>query len=175
MKIVRNKGSINIFLLLFLLLIIAGVGTASYLLGSQKLQIKWNDLKNSSANSTPIPSPSSVPGCGNTNSNNGWNIYKNEKYGFQISYPNTYQALDDKNNLYGWPNAVVLLYNGGQAYDIAIEVWNTQAEYQKKYVLEDGLTVKKVGDKYITLWDATREEGNSDVIATFTLIDKTEE
>ena len=62
-----------------------------------------------------------------------WQTYTNEEYGFQFSYPDEFEALDDENNLYGWPNAVVLLYQGGQAYDIPVEVWDSESEYQQAY------------------------------------------
>src|SRR3972149_11411616 len=63
----------------------------------------------------------------------GWETYTNDKYGFEISYPANYKALDDKDNLYGWPDAVVLIYSGGQSYDLPIEVWDTKTEYEAKY------------------------------------------
>src|SRR4030042_2813697 len=52
----------------------------------------------------------------------GWLTYANSQYGFSISYPEDYKALSDQNNLYGWPNGLVLFYKGGQSYDIAVEV-----------------------------------------------------
>lgn len=99
-----------------------------------------------------------------------WLTYKNNKYGFEIMYPKTYQALDDKDSLYGWPNGVVLLYNGGQSYDIAIEAWDTQAEYEAKYNQSQGnfnIIVKKIGNKYITILSSTDEPENAGIIATF--------
>ena len=49
----------------------------------------------------------------------GWAIYRNEVEGFEISYPASYLALGDAENLYGWANGLLLLYNSGQSYDIA--------------------------------------------------------
>ena len=56
---------------------------------------------------TATPETSSTPAPGE---HEGWNKYRSEEYDFEIFYPNDYEALDDANNLYGWPNAVVLLY-----------------------------------------------------------------
>ncbi|OGM23987.1 hypothetical protein A2715_02330 [Candidatus Woesebacteria bacterium RIFCSPHIGHO2_01_FULL_39_32] len=97
----------------------------------------------------------------------GWKLYSNKKYGFQISYPDSYQALEDEENLYGWPNAVVLLYSGGQSYDLPIEAWNTKAEYEAKYKTTPNLTVKEVNGKFITLLNANFEEEVDEIIDTF--------
>lgn len=159
----KNKGFVSFFVVILLLIVFVGVVAIAYFFGSGKLQ--WNGGKQNPsptptliASSPPIPTPTVKP---------GWKVYKSEKYGFEISYPNTYQALDDKNNLYGWPKGVVLLYNGGQAYDIAIEAWDNPSEYQSKYPSEANLTVRKIGGKYITILDSTQEEGNAEVISTF--------
>lgn len=100
----------------------------------------------------------------------GWTTYTNEDYSFQISYPSTYQALNDEENLYGWPNAVVLLYKGGQSYDLPIEVWNSSSEYEAKYPesMSDLLTVHEVGDFYITLFNQNQSSEVDQIIATFT-------
>lgn len=85
-----------------------------------------------------------------------WQTYTSQEYGFQFSYPDDFEALDDQNNLYGWPKAVVLLYQGGQAYDIPVEVWDNQAEYQQKYQNRlSEVTVKEVGGKYVTFHNNT--------------------
>ena len=95
-----------------------------------------------------------------------WLSYDNTEYGFSISYPNNYKALDDSENLYGWPNAVVLLYGGGQSYDIVVEAWDSKAEYESKYPSEE-LVVSKIGDKYITVADITKESENTEIIESF--------
>jgi len=103
----------------------------------------------------------------------GWLRYENSEYGFAISFPETYQALDDEENLYGWPNGVVLIYNGGQAYDIAIEAWDSEGEYLAMYPADNpnyDYQVEQIGDKYLTILDATKEEGNAEVIATFEVL-----
>lgn len=100
----------------------------------------------------------------------GWSTYKNNLYGFEISYPASYRALDSKNDLYGYPNGAVLLYTGGQAYDVVIEVWNTQSAYESNYSSRmSDVTVMKNKDKFITLFDNTGAPDNKAIIATFKL------
>lgn len=99
-----------------------------------------------------------------------WTTYKNDSYGFEVSYPKPYRVLDDKENLYGYPHGVALIYAGGQAYDIQIEVWDTKAEYEKAYEgrLSD-LTIIESGGKFITLLNNTLEPENKKIIATLKL------
>jgi hypothetical protein len=98
----------------------------------------------------------------------GWQTYTNTQYGFTISFPANFKALTDKDNLYGWPNGVVLIYGGGQAYDIVIEVWTTEAEYKAKYPGET-LPVYQVNGKFLTISDQTKSAENASIIATFNL------
>ncbi len=94
--------------------------------------------------------------------------YKNAKYGFGISYEKPYRVLEDKDSLSGYPKAIALVYGGGQAYDIVIEVWNSKAEYEKEYKtrLAD-LTVHEVNGKFITFLDMTKESNNKEIIQSF--------
>jgi hypothetical protein len=97
-----------------------------------------------------------------------WKTYTNGKYGFSIKYPGEYKALTSQDELSGWPNSVVLLYNGGQAYDIVVQVWDKEEDYQLAYPQAGNeLTVQLVKGKYVTILDATKEDGNAGVIATF--------
>lgn len=118
---------------------------------------------------SPLPSPtpnSNLESNQNTNNKPGWLTYTDSQYGFSISYPEGYKPLTDKENLYGWPDGLVLFYKGGQSYDIAVEVWNSEAAYKQKYPNEN-LTAYKLGDKFITLVDLTKEEENQEIISTF--------
>lgn len=160
----RNKGFINIFIVLLLLVVFVGAVAFAYLFGSGKLQ--WNNQSPTptpspmaSITPSPIPSPTAKP---------GWKVYKNTQYGFEISYPEAYEALDDEENLYGWPKAVVLFYKGGQSYDLAVEVWNSEAEYKAKYNTSIyDLTVKEVNGKFITLLNTNKETEVGEIISTF--------
>jgi hypothetical protein len=98
----------------------------------------------------------------------GWQTYTSDEYGFEISYPEGYQALDDANNLYGWPNGVVLIYGGGQAYDVVVEAWDSEVEYKAKYPPGTmNFTATKIGSKWMTVSDQTNEEGNLEVMGSF--------
>ena len=125
-----------------------------------------------SSEQTPAPvSESASPAISPTPAvKAGWTTYKNAQYGFEISFPKEYKALDDADNLYGWPNGIVLIYGGGQAYDIAVEVWNSKAAYEAKYPPGTrNLLVKETGGKFITVAAQTEEAVNSEIISTFTL------
>ena len=94
-------------------------------------------------------------------------IYKNTKYGFELNYSTPYKVLTDSDNLSGYPKGIALLYTGGQAYDIVIEVWDTEAAYKASYPtrLAD-VTVLKSGNKFITFFDNTNSSQNKQIIAS---------
>lgn len=100
-----------------------------------------------------------------------WTTYKNDVNGFEISYPKPYRVLDDKDNLYGYPHGVALIYAGGQSYDIQIEVWDTKSEYETAYEgrLSD-LTIVESHGKFITLLNNTLEPDNKKILASFKLL-----
>jgi hypothetical protein len=52
----------------------------------------------------------------------GWKTHTDSTYGFSIRYPKNYELVTNKT---GWPNAILILYKGGQSYDFVIEVWDT--------------------------------------------------
>jgi len=130
------------------------------------------------ATPTPQPTPSlqptatlAPPPTATSQSANipaGWLTYQDSTVGFSISYPTDYNPLNDAKNLYGWPNGALLLYNGGQSYDIAIEVWQQEQEAYTKYSVDgDFLKVFSCGDRFISIFDITHEPENAAVIETF--------
>lgn len=156
--------------IIFLLLALAG-GFGFYYLNAQKIQAPEtgslpspamvSDTETTTIQETEPTPAAAIPA--------GWQTYTNAEYGFQIAYPAAYQALDDATNLYGWPNGLVLFYKDGQSYDLAVEVWNTQAEYQAKYQNQTGnLTVKNLNNQFLTLLNTNSDPEVDQIIATFT-------
>ncbi|MBX4205680.1 hypothetical protein KW795_00610, partial [Candidatus Microgenomates bacterium] len=81
---------------------------------------------------------------------NNWEKYVNSEYAFEISYPKEFKRVNDT----AWNKALLILYSGGQSYDFVIEVWDSRPEYQNKYGSRlDNITVKQVGNKYLTLYN----------------------
>jgi len=161
----KQKGN-TIVIILILIIAAAAIGFLVY----QNMQLRKQTAIPSSTPTpsagtvptsvpTPIPSPSLKP---------GWKLYQNEQYGFEFSYPATYKVLTDSENLYGWPKAILLLYKGGQSYDMAVEVWNTEAEYKTKYTDTSTFSVFKTGNgKFITLSNANKDPEVAEIISTF--------
>ncbi len=116
------------------------------------------------ATNTPMPAPTDNP---QPAAPDGWLTYQSTLYGFEIFYPPEFQALDDQDSLSGWPNAVVLFYNGGQSYDIAIQVWDSQADLDANFPNEARIQTVSANGKTISLFDLTQEPENAAVIATF--------
>jgi len=116
------------------------------------------------ATNTPMPLPTETQ---KTAAPDDWLTYQNTQYGFEISYPPEYQVLEDSDSLSGWPNAVVLFYNGGQSYDIAIQVWDSQADLDANFPNEARIQTVSANGKTVSLFDVTQEPENAAVIATF--------
>jgi hypothetical protein len=168
----KQKGSVLVYLLI-IVIAVAGMG-AAYYFGTQKSDKKATVTPFPTPILTSSPTPTQIPQASPTAQQSnipvGWSTYQNTQYGFEISYPSNYQALDDSENLYGWPNGVVLFYKGGQAYDIAVEVWDSETEYQSKYGTNNAqVTAYSVGNKFVTLMDNTQDAENASVIATFNI------
>lgn len=165
----NQRGSVVVIILVSLLLI---VSTAfAYFIGTQRekpLSLEYPQESEIPVSATPTPiivaTPTSSP---NVIIPTGWKTYKNTQYGFEISYPSNYQVLTDANSLYGWPKAVALIYDGGQSYDLAIEYWNTEAECMTKYKNQNNLTIKKIGNYYISLVNTNFEAEVDKMIQTF--------
>jgi len=143
--------------------VLALVVAGAYFIGSKGLLVQ-EATPTPTAVSSPEPTPEATP-----DPTTDWQIYKNEQYGFQISYPSGYQVLTDAKNLYGWPDAVALLYKGGQSYDLVIEVWDKEADYLKKYQNNPvgQIAVKTSGGKFFTLLNQNNDSEVSKIIDTF--------
>lgn len=91
--------------------------------------------------------------------------YANEVYQFKLNYEAPYRVLTSKDDLYGYPNGIALIYAGGQAYDIVVEVWNSKAAYENEYAgrMSD-ITVIESKGKFITFLNNTSEAGNQKII-----------
>ncbi len=160
-----NKTLTIVVILMFLFFTALG---AYFIYQNQQLQKEIFELKTESEQEVPEkeidipetePSPETkkeITTQPSPDPYQDWQTYTNQEYGFQFSYPEEFEALDDENNLYGWPNALVLLYQGGQAYDIPIEIWDTEAEYQQKYQNRlSELIVKQINGKFLTFHNNT--------------------
>jgi len=153
-------------------LVLAIIGGGLYFfLNRNNQQPTGNNMPSITAQPTSTPTSSPIEAEVNSKIPLGWLTYTSSKYGFEIYYPNTYSALDDKNSLYGWPNGIVLFYKGGQSYDLAIEHWNDVSEYETKYQNQlTNLTIKNVGGQYITLLNMNNDGEVNEIIQTFKIL-----
>jgi hypothetical protein len=163
MKITNNKGFAPVLILV--LVIFLAIGFMIY-----------RNMQSSSEVSAPTPIPTIVetqtftPTPATPAAKPGWTTFKNTEYGFEFSHPVAYKVLTDKNDLYGWENAILLLYKGGQSYDMAVEVWETEVQYKTKYPDTSNLTVLKTQDgKFITLLNTNSDTEVAQIISTFKL------
>lgn len=161
----------NRFVEILLLVLLVGVSVVfAYYYGTQEGRVNNLSVSESTELSVLSPTlvPSIVPSLAPTSSlPSGWITYSNDKYAFEISYPASYKALTDKENLYGWPKGIVLFYKGGQSYDLVIEHWESQSEYENKYKNQANVVIKKVGDYYISLLNNNFDSEVEQIIGTF--------
>lgn len=77
--------------------------------------------------------------------------YENKELGYSIVYPDNYQVVDDSS----WINADLVLYKGGQVYDLVIQVWDTKQEYETYFednpAAAENMTAYKIKEKFLTL------------------------
>lgn len=100
----------------------------------------------------------------------GWLTYEDAEHGFYFHYPPEFEVLTDSDSLYGWENGLALLYNGGQSYDIAIQIWDSAAEMEAVYGRGDArMHVFELGDQLISVMNITNEIDNEGIIASFTV------
>jgi hypothetical protein len=160
----KQKGNVIVIVLVSVILL-AIIGFLVY----QNMQLKKQAVipsttpttttTTSAPSVTPTPTPSLKP---------GWKLYQNSQYKFEFSHPASYKVLTSSEDLYGWPKAILLLYDGGQSYDLAIEIWNTEAEYKANYNDTTVLTVFKTKDgKFITLLNTNKDPEIAEIISTF--------
>jgi hypothetical protein len=86
--------------------------------------------------------------------------------GFSVRYPANFKPVTNE----AWENASIILYSGGQSYDLVIQVWDNEEEYKNYYgnsaVLQN-MTVHKVGSKYVTLLNQNNTEEVAKIIESF--------
>lgn len=178
----KSKGVVGVIVAVIIAVVIALLlagGAAFYFIALNKGGGTSQTTPRTASQLSPTNAPTNSPTVQaqptyaeeSTNIPAGWLTYTNDEYGFEISYPRTYQALDDENNLYGWPNGIVLFYAGGQSYDLAVEIWNSVSEYESKYSTQmDSIEVKTVGSKYLTLLNMNNVAEVDQIISTFKVI-----
>lgn len=165
-EMVKTPNTLIILMAVVVLLLLGLVGYLVY-----RNMMLQNQISEMTVLSSPSPSPEGTPSPGATtpaspDSFSSWKTYKDETLGFQITYPPSFKVTEDK---YGWPKAVLILYQGGQSYDLVIEVWNSESEYLAKYTNQSTgtLTVKQKGSQYFTLLNGNKDATVDQIISTF--------
>ncbi|MFC1622234.1 hypothetical protein ACFL13_02560 [Patescibacteria group bacterium] len=98
--------------------------------------------------------------------------YKDDELNFDILFPAGCGVSNEELDTYGWPNGVVLIYCGGETYDVAVEVWDTEEEFRDKYPDEENLVVEMLEDgRYLTVVDIANEQYSANILKTFRFLD----
>ncbi len=163
------KNPLVLIMSILLIVTVAIAGLFYFQIQKLSKELTENKTPTAMATATPIqtspPTPTPKP---------GWKKYTNDKYGFEFSYPEKYKVLTDSTNLYGWPKAILLLYKEGQSYDMAVEIWGSEAEYKQKYNSGiNDLTVFQKDGKFITLLNTNKDPEVAEIISSFKLIEAT--
>lgn len=165
----KTNSSLVLIMSIFLIITVAIAGLFYFQIQKLSKKLSEKTAPTPTVTATPIQTPLAVPTM-----KPGWKIYKNDQYGFEFMYPETYQVLTDSENLYGWPKAILLLYKGGQSYDMTVEIWSSEAEYKQKYNSEiNDLTVFQKDGKFITLLNTNKDSEISEIISSFKLLEAT--
>jgi hypothetical protein len=101
----------------------------------------------------------------------GYNAFYNVTLGFSLKYPEKY--VNETDSATGWKNTTLVLYSGGQSYDLIVQVWDSEDAYKKEFADNpaalDNITVKKVKGKYVTFLNMNDSKEVEGIIGTFEL------
>jgi len=167
----KQQGSLNKIIIPLLVLLVVALGIAVYVLYNRVPVVSEpvTPVTDEITVTPTVPSPSSTISATPTSVDG--TVYTNEKYGFEFTYKAPFKVLVSKDDLYGYPNGVALIYNGGQAYDIVIEAWDSKAVYETEHAGNlANLTAFESKGKFITFYDNTQEPGNKEIIGSVTVL-----
>jgi hypothetical protein len=170
----KPRTDLSKAIIALLVLVVVALGVAVFVLYNRTPTVIEQEPVTpvTSAEVTVVPAtPSASPTVSVTPTSVEGTVYKNEKYGFEFTYDDPYKVLVGKDDLYGYPNGVALIYNGGQAYDIVVEAWDTVAAYETEHAGNlANLTAFESKGKFITFYDNTQELGNKKIIGSVSVL-----